>query len=315
MQTQDLAKKLGKSVSPLAFGVMQFGGKADETAAHKMYDMAREAGITLFDAAWLYTEGRAERMLGEFAAPERDDLVLISKCGYAPGLSGAELKQQVHESLERLGTDHLDILYLHRYPGDDRLDEALSAMAELHREGAFRLLGVSNFAAWQVMKAQARAAALGAPRIEVIQPMYNLVKRQAEVEILPMAISEGLTVHSYSPLGGGLLTGKYSAGGAGRLTENDHYQARYGPVWMHAAATALNALAIERGLGAPALAIAWAAAHPAVSAPIISASHPDQMEASLAALEMDMTPALYAELSALTPAPPPATDRLEETLD
>lgn len=310
--SQDLSAKLGKAVSALAFGVMQFGGKADAAASRAMYERAREAGITLFDAAYVYTDGAAETLLGEFAQSERDDVVLISKCGYAPYQGRAALEAQVRDSLRRLQVDQLDILYLHRYPGDDLLDEALACMRDLHRAGAFALLGVSNFAAWQVMKAQARAADLGAPRIEALQPMYNLVKRQAEVELLPMAQADGLTVHSYSPLGGGLLTGKYAAGGAGRLTEDNRYAARYGPAWMHEAAVALAKVAEEIGQPPEALAVAWAAAHPGISAPIISASGPGQMGPSLAATGVEMTPELYARLAALSPTPAPATDRLEE---
>ncbi len=312
MRTQDLAVKLGKAVSPLAFGVMQFGGKADAAASAGLYARARDAGINMFDAAWVYTEGRAETLLGEFAAAERDEVVLISKCLSATGQRGTEIEAQVAQSLKRLRTDHLDILYLHRHPSQGLLEEVLTTMAALHRQGAYRLLGVSNFAAWEVMQAQMRAEALGCPRIEVIQPMYNLVKRQAEVEILPMAQVEGLTVHAYSPLGGGLLTAKYLEGGAGRLTEDAMYRDRYAPAQMHATAAALAAMAAERGVAPATLAVAWAAAHPGVSAPIISASDPGQLDVSLAALEVDMSPALHAEISALSPAPPPATDRLEE---
>lgn len=310
--TGEFGRKLGKSASALAFGVMQFGGKADAGASRALFDQARAAGITIFDAAYIYTDGRAEALLGEFAEPERDGLILISKCGYEPGMTGAQMREQARASLERLRTARVDVLYLHRYPGDDLLDEALATMAELHAEGAFSLLGVSNFAAWQTMKAQARAAALGAPRIEVLQPMYNLVKRQAEVEILPMAIAEGLSVLSYSPLGGGLLTGKYGQGAAGRLTEDHRYEKRYAPGWMHEAAAELARIAAELDVPAPALAVAWAAHHPGISAPIISASRPEQLAASLAATEIEMTPQLYARLSALAPAPAPATDRLEE---
>ena len=156
----DLGPKLGKPVSPLAFGVMQFGGKADAAASRAMFDQAREAGITLFDAAYVYTDGAAETLLGEFAEGD-PELTLISKCAYAEGMSGDEIRAQARESLKRLRRDRIDILYLHRYPGDDHLDETLEAMRDLYAEGVFNLMGVSNFAAWQVMKAQARAAAPG----------------------------------------------------------------------------------------------------------------------------------------------------------
>jgi len=310
--SQDLSPKLGKPVSRFAFGVMQFGGKADASASATLYHRCREAGINMFDSAYAYTEGRSETILGELAEAERDDVVLISKCLTATGQRGPEIEAQAAESLKRLRTDHVDVLYLHRWPGDDLLDEILTSMATLYRQGVYKVLGVSNFAAWQVMKAQARAEALGAPRVEILQPMYNLVKRQAEVEILPMAIAEGVTIHSYSPLGGGLLTGKYAAGGAGRLTEDTMYRDRYAPAWMHAAATGLSAIATGIGVDPATLAVAWTAKHPGISAPIISASRPEQLEPSLSALDFDMTDALYNEIAALVPAPAPATDRLEE---
>ncbi|MEO0913368.1 MAG: aldo/keto reductase [Pseudomonadota bacterium] len=307
-----LSTVANKPVSPLAFGVMQFGGKADAAESAAIYARARKAGVTIFDAAFVYTDGAAETLLGEFTEGEREDLVLISKCAYQPGMRGPDLKEQATTSLKRLRTEYVDVLYLHRYPGDDLLEETLLAMKDLHIEGRFRMLGASNFAAWEVMKAQALAARIGAPPITILQPMYNLVKRQAEVEILPMALREHIDVLPYSPLGGGLLTGKYQSGGAGRLTEDDRYAARYGPAWMAESAGALTELAMEMSVPAPALAIAWVAAHPAITAPIISASSAAQMEPSLAALDIEMTPELYTRLSALSPTPAPATDRLEE---
>ncbi len=194
MTTELLSDLTGKPASPLAFGVMQFGGKASSAESRAMYDMVRAAGVTIFDAAYIYTGGRAETLLGDFMAGERDALTVISKCGYRPGMQGRELSAQVTESLRRLRTDHVDILYLHRYPGDAFLREALETLRNLHLEGAFTCLGASNFAAWEVMKAQMLARELGAPPISVLQPMYSLVKRQAEVEILPMAAREGLAV-------------------------------------------------------------------------------------------------------------------------
>ena len=145
--------------------------------------------------------------------------------------------------------------------------------------------------------------------------MYNLVKRQAEVEILPMAASEGLGVIPYSPLGGGLLTGKYGPDqrpDAGRLVENDIYQTRYGDDWMYAVAGRFTEFAQEHGYDPAGLAVAWVAGHPAVTAPIIGARNLEQLEGSLSALDVDVTPELRAELSALSPEPPPATDRTEE---
>jgi aryl-alcohol dehydrogenase-like predicted oxidoreductase len=145
--------------------------------------------------------------------------------------------------------------------------------------------------------------------------MYNLVKRQAEVELLPMAAAENLGVIPYSPLGGGLLSGKYGAGQRpehGRVIDNPIYQKRYGQEWIFAAAGAFSDFARAMGYHPATLAVAWVASHPAVTAPIIGARNPDQLEASLAAADLALSADLRAEISALTPEPPPATDRSEE---
>lgn len=297
---------------PLAFGCMQFGGRADAQAARAMFDAAREAGITHFDTANVYTEGQSERLLGEFA--QGDGAVRIAtKVGYEGGAGRANLIAQFDESLRRLGTEGVDLLYLHRFDPATPLEETIALFVEWQEAGRIARIGLSNFAAWQVMKAQAIAARYGS-RIDVIQPMYNLVKRQAEVEILPMCADQGIAVHAYSPLGGGLLTGKYAQeGGAGRLSEDSRYAARYAPQAMHAAATGLAALAAEMGTHPATLAVAWVMSCPITPViPLVSARSAVQLMPSLAALGLAMTPDLRARLSALYPAPPPATDRLEE---
>jgi aryl-alcohol dehydrogenase-like predicted oxidoreductase len=142
--------------------------------------------------------------------------------------------------------------------------------------------------------------------------MYNLVKRQAEVEILPMAVSEGFAVCPYSPLGGGLLTGKYAAGVEGRLTHNKMYTARYEPEWMKKSASDLAEVAAVSGVSPATLAVAWVAKHAGVWGPIISARNAIQLMPSLKAMEFDMDDDLYAEVAALSPTPAPDNDRLEE---
>lgn len=292
-----------------AFGCMQFGGRADEAAARAMFDACLAAGITHFDTANGYTDGASETLLGRFAAPLRERLFIATKAGYTGGAGRANLRAQFDESRRRLGMDAVDLLYLHRFDPDTALDETIETFARLQSDGLIRQIGVSNFAAWQVMKAQAVAARMGT-RIDAIQPMYNLVKRQAEVEILPMAADQRIHVYTYSPLGGGLLTGKYANGGSGRLTEDSRYAARYAPEAMHAAAVALSRLADGAGIPAATLAVAWVMARGV--APILSARSADQLVPSLAALGLRLSPDLDARLSALVPAPPPATDRLEE---
>lgn len=301
----------GAAVTGLTFGTMQFGGRADAAASRAMYDACRAAGLRHFDTAWVYTEGASETLLGQFFAAERDEVFVASKAAYSGGAGRANIMAQVETSLGRLGTEVIDLLYLHRFDADTDLRESIGALAELQAKGRVRYLGVSNYAAWQVMKAQGIAAEFGT-RIDVIQPMYSLVKRQAEVELLPMCVDQGILAVPYSPLGGGLLTGKYAAGGAGRLTEDARYAARYGLDWMHETGRGLAALAAARGVDPATLAVAWAAAHESRPSPIVSARDAEQLRPSLAAAAFEMTAALYAQISALSVSPPPATDRIEE---
>lgn len=296
--------------SPLAFGCMQFGGRADPLASRALYDACRAAGLTHFDTAHGYTDGQSERLLGQFA--KGDNISIATKVGYEGGAGRANLTRQFDESLRRLSVDAVDLLYLHRFDPATPLEETLALFVEWQQAARIARIGLSNFASWQVMKAQSILARYGS-RVDVIQPMFNLVKRQAEVEILPMCADQQIAVHAYSPLGGGLLTGKYAAGTAGRLAEDARYAARYAPEAMHRAAEGLNALAAELGTHPATLAVAWVMSCPITPViPLISARSAEQIAPSLAASSFPMPPDLRARLSALYPAPPPATDRLEE---
>ena len=312
----------GVKVSPLCMGTMTFGGPADRETSAAMFRRCREAGINVFDCANVYEDGRSEEILGELVADCRDEVVLTTKAYFpmgddpnARGASRYHLVRAVEDSLRRLDTDRIDVFFVHRFDEQTGLAETLRALDDLVRQGKVLYLGASNFAAWQVMKALGRQRAEGWTPFHVIQPMYNLTKRQAEVELLPLAESENLGVLSYSPLGGGLLTGKYGIDqkpNEGRLVENPMYQTRYGADVHYEVADRFTTFAEEHGYDPAALAVAWVAHHPAVTAPIIGARTLDQLEGSLGALDIDMTEDLRAEISALSPAPPPATDRVEE---
>jgi aryl-alcohol dehydrogenase-like predicted oxidoreductase len=308
---QTLTSPNGTPASRLAFGTMQFGGKADEAAARAMFDACIAAGITHFDTAHVYTGGASETYLGRFIQERRDDLVIATKAAYDGGAGRDNILQSAETSRQRMQIDTLDVLYFHRFDDHTDLHESFEAMADMRAKGHIRHIGVSNFAAWQTVKAAGIAAKFDLS-IAVTQPMYNLVKRQAEVEILPMAHDLNILVAPYSPLGGGLLTGKYATGSSGRLAEDERYAARYAPAVMHDAAQSLSALAAEVGLHVATLAVAWAAAHPTGPSPIISARNAEQLAPSLAALDFKMDADLYAKIAQLSPTPPPATDRIEE---
>lgn len=312
----------GVKVSQLCFGTMSFGGDADEATSAAMFHRCREAGINFFDCANVYSAGRAEEILGGLIAGSRDELVITTKFYGAMGANinqrGASryhARQAVEDSLRRLKTDRIDVYFIHKFDHETPIEETLQTLDDLVRHGKILYPAASNFAAWQVAKALGISARNGWARFEVIQPMYNLVKRQAEVEILPMAHSENLGVISYSPLGGGLLTGKYgltTRPESGRLVDNKMYKARYGEDRVYEVAGAFTAFAQARGYDPAALAIAWVESHPAVTAPIIGARNLDQLEGSLKSLEIHMTSELREEISSLSMEPPLATDRAEE---
>lgn len=301
----------GTPASPFAFGTMQFGGRADAHASQEMFEACRASGINHFDTAHIYTDGASETFLGRFIKDARDNLIIATKAGYTGGGGAQNITTSAETSRRRLNVDTLDVLYLHLFDPDTDLAITFEAFASLKDAGHVRHIGLSNFAAWQVVKAAGVAARFDLG-IAVVQPMYNLVKRQAEVEILPMADDLGILAAPYSPLGGGLLTGKYAADGQGRLTEDERYNARYRQAQMHETALALTKLAAALDVHPATLAVAWVARHPTGPSPIISARSAAQLKPSLDALSYAMSDETYQQLCALSPTPPPATDRTEE---
>jgi aryl-alcohol dehydrogenase-like predicted oxidoreductase len=300
---------------------MSFGGDADEATSRSLFTRCREAGINFFDCADVYAGGKSETILGEFMAGSRDELVIATKAhfgtGPAPTSRGStryHLVRAVEASLKRLNTDRIDILYLHHFDASTALDDTLKSLELLVVQGKILYPAASNFSAWQTMRALGIAERNGFAPLVCLQPMYNLAKRQAEVEILPMAQEMGLGVCSYSPLAGGLLTGKYASGDAqGRLLTNAMYKVRYGDQLNHEIAAGLGALAREIGQHPASVAVAWVASHPGITAPILGARNLEQLEPSLKALDVGMTPELRERISRLSPSPPPAHDRTEET--
>ncbi|NOV03736.1 aldo/keto reductase [Paenibacillus planticolens] len=314
--------KTGIQVSELCFGTMSFGGNADKETSKQLFHRCLDKGINFFDTADVYSSGAAEEILGELMEGRRDELVLTSKAGFpfgsdlnARGASRRHLFLSVEQSLKRLRTDRIEFYFIHRFDSLTSIEETVRALDDLRRQGKILYPAVSNWAAWQIAKALGISAKEGLAGFELIQPMYNLVKRQAEVEILPLAESEKLGVISYSPLGGGLLTGKYGIGkkpATGRLVDQSNYTKRYGDEAYYDIAERFAAYSREKDIHPATLAVAWVLSNPAITAPIIGARSVEQLEPSLAAVDLNFTNEWRKEVTALSIDPPIATDRSEE---
>lgn len=312
----------GLKVSSLVFGTMPLGDSIDKALATEMFNLCRDKGINTFDSANVYGKGKSERVLGELIKDCRDEVVIASKAYFptsndpnARGLSRYHIRNAVEASLKRLNTDRIDLYFLHRFDDATSMEDTFRCLDDLVRDGKILYPALSNFAAWQASKALGLCERYGWAKPVAVQPMYNLVKRQAEVEILPMAKSENLGVFPYSPLGGGLLSGKYGSEkrpDQGRLVDNKMYGIRYGSQSYYNTAEAFTALAMELGKHPAALAVAWVAAHPAVTAPIIGARNMEHLKIALQSLDIEVDESLYRRIADLSPTPPPATDRNEE---
>lgn len=315
----------GVLVSELCFGTMSFGNEADENESARMFARCRDAGINFFDCANNYSNGRAEEILGQLIADCRDEVVIATKVTHrtgrdinAIGSSRRHIMIEIEKSLQRLGTDRIDLYFIHQFDELTPIDETLRVLDDLVRQGKVLYIGASNWAAWQVAKALGISAKEGLARFECIEPMYNLVKRQAEVELFPLSLSENIGVIVYSPLAAGLLSGKFSGGQSpktSRIIEKDLYTKRYSNPAYHDIAERFFNYAKEKNINPVTLAVSWVKAHPAVTAPIIGARNVEQLTASLDAADFDLSPDMRKEISSLSVQPANATDRLEENID
>ena len=306
----------GVRVSRLCLGTMTFGNESDEKTSFAIMDRAAEIGINFFDIANIYNKGQSEVITGKWLNGRRENIVLAAKTHFLTGddpndrgSSRRNIVLSVEKSLARLQTDWLDILYLHHWDADTDLEQTLGAMTSLVEQGKVMYLGLSNFSAWQTMKTLAMAQNAGYAPPVCIQPMYNLVKRQAEVELMPLAASENLAVFPYNALAAGLLTGKYQRKETGRLNENEMYKDRYKNTQYWEIADRFVKYAQDNGYSPAALAMVWVASHPAVTAPILGARNIEQMNETIKCLEIKLSDEERARISALSVAPPLATDR------
>lgn len=317
--------KTGLTVSQLCMGTMTFGTEASAEESQRMFDLCRDGGINFFDCANKYGDGRAERILGECVASCRDEVILTTKAAsnIGPGVNdgGASRKHlmlELEKSLKRLKTDYIDIYFIHYFDPRTSIESILRFLDDAIRQGKILFSGVSNWAAWQIMKALHISRHLRLAELDCIQPMYSLVKRQAEVEILPLAEDQQLGVMIYSPIGAGLLTGKYAGAGPGqaaRLVEKDYYNKRYSSEQYYHVADHFVELARDYGHDPAPLAIRWTVAHPGVTSAIIGARNCSQLQKNMGATAIEMDEQMHRQITAVSPPLAPAHDRLEEVID
>ena len=311
----------GLKVSRLCLGTMTFGLQCDERTSIGILDRAAEGGIDFIDTADAYplggtveSAGRSEAILGQWLRGKREDYIVATKChgrmgpnAWNTGLSRKHILEAMDASLKRLQTDYVDLYQLHHPDPDTPMDETLAAMDDLVRSGKTRYIGVSNHSAWKIARTIGRSELLGLARFVSVQPRYSLLFREMERDMFPMCEEEGLAVIPYNPLAGGLLTGKHDKSAAppegtrftlGTAAKN--YTSRYWQDREFATVEELRRIAAEADIGMVQLAIAWVLANPVVTSPIIGASKPEQLDASLAALDTKLTDDLKARLDELT---------------
>jgi aryl-alcohol dehydrogenase-like predicted oxidoreductase len=300
-------RKLGRSgllVSSVTLGTMTFGGRGafgkvgstDVAGARRQVDMCLEAGVNLFDTADIYSDGESEEILGEAIKGRRDDLLLATKvrmpAGEGPndsGLSRHHIVRQCEQSLKRLGTDHIDLYQVHEWDGLTPLEETLEALDTLVRSGKVRYVGSSNYSGWQLMKALGISERLGLQRYVSQQIHYTLQAREAEYELVPIAMDQECSILVWSPLAGGLLSGKYRR-------DEDAQEGRHLEGWdeppvrdqdkLYDVVDVLVEVAEGRGVSAAQVALSWLLGRPGVASVIVGARTDEQLADNLKAAEL-----------------------------
>jgi 1-deoxyxylulose-5-phosphate synthase len=313
--------RTGLQVSRICLGTMTFGLQIDEDASRAVLDKASALGVTFLDTADAYplggdltTAGRTEEILGRWLRGRRADYVVATKC-FAPmgrnrwdmGNSRRHIMDAIDASLRRLQTDFVDLYQVHFDDPGVPLDETLGALDDLVRVGKVRYVGCSNFLAYRLARALGRSEVLGIARFDSVQPRYNLLFREFERELFPLCVEEGVAVIPYNPIAGGMLSGKhdrtkppdegtrFALGNAAQT-----YQDRYWHDNVFDTVDALVKLAGEAGIPLPTLAVAWTLRHPAITSPIVGASRPEQLDATIAGVDTKIDDDLFAQLNEIT---------------
>src|SRR5947209_7912929 len=314
-------KRLGRTglkVTELCLGTMTFGNQCDEPTSHAIMSKAFDAGVTFFDTADAYplgatleTVGRTEEYIGRWFQGHpgrRNQVVLATKfygqVGSGPNDKGGSRKhivQAVEGSLRRLQTDYIDLYQMHFPDHETPIDETLRALDDLVHSGKVLYIGCSNFPAWELCQALWTSDKLWLARFDCVQPRYNILFRQIEAELLPLALDQGIGVICYNPLAGGVLTGRYRVGqdieqGTRFSLQNSGqlYQARYWQEPHMRAVEQLKQLCDERNIPLAQVAIAWMLAQPAITSAIVGASKAEQLDQSLPAVDLSLDEQLLA---------------------
>jgi len=306
----------GIRVSELCLGTMTFGREIDETASAQILDQYLDAGGNFVDTADVYATGGSEEILGRLLAGKRDEIVLATKfrMQLGPGRGGASrrwIRIAIEDSLRRLQTDHVDLYQIHCWDEATPIDETLSTLDDLVHEGKVRYLGASNFAGWQLAKALGRAELARWEPFVSIQPQYALNCRDIEREVLPLAEAEGLAVLPWSPLGGGLLTGKYRRGeqpdegtrARDRTPSSILIRQRLEEDRVFELVDAVARVADATGKSRAQVALNWVLHRPGVTAPILGARTVDQIDDNLGAAGWQLDPEHRTELDQASAVP------------
>jgi aryl-alcohol dehydrogenase-like predicted oxidoreductase len=314
-------RQLGRSglkVSPLSFGTATFGGvgeffsrwgSTDVAEAERLIDICLEAGVNLFDTADIYSEGAAEEILGRAIKGRRDQLLISTKATFPTGggpndkgSSRHHLVKAAEESLRRLGTDHIDLYFMHGFDALTPVEETLNALDNLVRAGKVRYVGCSNFSGWHVMKSLAAAELYNLPRYVSYQGYYSLVGRDYEWELMPLALDQGLGTMVWSPLGGGRLTGKIRRGGTvseGRIAQGSAIgEPEVEDDYFYTVVDALDAVAAETGKTVPQIALNWLVQRPSVATIVVGARNEEQLRQNLGATGWNLTSEQVEKLDA-----------------
>lgn len=308
-------RQLGRSglrVSVVGLGTNRFGGKVDEKGVADIIHAALDRGLNFIDTADIYTGGQSEETIGKAIAKRRDEVILATKVGMKVGdgpndvgASRQRIMAGVEASLRRLKTDYIDLYQIHRFDPHTPAEETMRALDDLVRSGKVRYIGASNYAAWQLCRANDVAEAFGWSSFVSVQPHYHMLERSIEAELVPYCEAFGVGIIPYYPLAGGFLTGKYrrnEAPPAGSRGESSEYVQKYFTDHNFDVLERLQAFAAERGKSMVELAIAWLLARPQVASVIAGVTSLSQLESNLKASEWELSPSEVEELETILSA-------------